>query len=139
MRLLTVTLITACVSLFCAGQMKPLSPAHSSTAAPTKALPNGTWGGEHIRMEVNDGGADIEFDCAKGSISQRLQLDDKGRFNVQGIYIAETPAPVSVDGSTGIKATYIGTLNGDRRWCLSDVNPLNVETSLIIKLKALRN
>jgi hypothetical protein len=65
-------------------------------------------------MEVNDTGADIEFDCARGSISQRLEIDDKGRFKVQGIYIAETPAPAAVDGgvSTGVKATYTGTLSG---------------------------
>ena len=115
MRFVAVVLITACVGLSCAGQMKASRPAQSGAAAPTKAVPNGVWGGEHIRMEVNDSGADIEFDCARGSISQPLELDDKGRFNVQGIYIAETPAPAAVDGSltaSGVKATYTGTLSG---------------------------
>jgi hypothetical protein len=95
--------------------MKPTRPAQSGPAIPAKAVPNGVWGGEHIRMEVNDSGADIEFDCARGSISQRLELDDKGRFKAQGIYLAETPAPVAVDGgvsTSGIKATYTGTLSG---------------------------
>jgi hypothetical protein len=46
--------------------------------------PNGAWGGEHIRMEVTDSGADIEFDCARGSISQRLELDDKGTLQDSG-------------------------------------------------------
>ncbi len=115
MRFVSVVLITACVGLSCAGQMKAPRPAQSSPAAPTKAVPNGVWGGEHIRMEVNDSGADIEFDCARGNISQPLELDDKGRFKVQGIYKAETPAPVAVDGgstTSGVKATYTGTLNG---------------------------
>jgi hypothetical protein len=115
MRFVTLVLITVCVGLSYAGQMKASRPAQSSAAAPSKAVPNGVWGGEHIRMEVNDSGADIEFDCARGSISQRLELDDKGRFKVQGIYIAETPAPAAVDGgsiASGVKATYTGTLSG---------------------------
>jgi hypothetical protein len=115
MRFVAVVLITACVGLSCPGQMKASRPAQSGPAAPTKAVSNGVWGGEHIRMEVNDSGADIEFDCARGSISQRLELDDKGRFKVQGIYIAETPAPAAVDSGvtpTGVKATYTGTLSG---------------------------
>ncbi|MGA2688499.1 MAG: hypothetical protein ABSE85_10570 [Candidatus Korobacteraceae bacterium] len=115
MRFVAVVLITACVGLSCAGQMKASHPAQSGPSAPTKAVPNGVWGGDHIRMEVNDSGADIEFDCARGSISQRLELDDKGRFKVQGIYMAETPAPAAVDGgltASGVKATYTGTLSG---------------------------
>ena len=117
MRFVAVILITACVGLSCAGQMKASRPAQSGPAAPTKAVPNGVWGGEHIRMEVNGSGADIEFDCAMGSISQRLGLDDKGRFKVQGVYIAATPAPGAVDGgltASGVKATYTGTLSGSR-------------------------
>ncbi len=115
MRFVAVVLITVCVGLSCAGQMKAWRPVQSGPAAPTKAVPNGVWGGEHIRMEVNDGGADIEFDCARGSIAQRLELDDKGRFKVRGIYMAETPAPAAVDGrltASGVKATYTGTLSG---------------------------
>lgn len=115
MRFVALVLITACVGLSSAGQMKPTRPAPSNPAAPIKVVPNGVWGGEHIRMEVNDNGADVEFDCASGSISQRLELDDQGRFKVQGIYIAETPAPAAVDGgstASGVKATYAGTLSG---------------------------
>ena len=113
MRFVTVALITVCVGLSCAGQMAASRSRQSGPAVPTKAVPNGEWGGEHIRMEVNDSGADIEFDCAKGSISQRLEVDGKGRFEVQGIYMAQTPAAVG-SGSTasGVKATYSGNLSG---------------------------
>ena len=115
MRLVAVALITACVGLSCVAQMRAWRPAQSGRSAPTKAVPNGVWGGEHIRMEVNDSGAEIEFDCARGNILQRLELDDKGRFKIQGIYMAETPAPAAVDGrltASGVKATYAGTLSG---------------------------
>ena len=66
-------------------------------------------------MDVNDSGADIEFDCARGSISQRLALDAQGRFKLQGTYKAETPAPAAEDGGStgsGVTATYTGVLNG---------------------------
>jgi len=115
MRFVAVVLVIACVGLSCVGQMRASHAAQSGPAAPAKAVPSGVWGGEHIRMEVNGSGADIEFDCARGSISQRLELDDKGRFKVQGIYIAETPAPAAVDGgstASGVKATFTGILSG---------------------------
>lgn len=115
MRFIAVVLITACLGRACDGQMKPSHPAQAGSAAPSKAVPNGVWGGEHIHMDVSDDGADIEFDCARGTISQRLQLDDKGRFKVQGIYRAETPARAAVDGGlavSGVKATFTGTVNG---------------------------
>ena len=117
MRFVAVVLIAACVGLSSAGQMQATRPAQSSAAAPAEAVPNGVWGGEHIYMEVNDSGADIEFDCARGSISHRLELDDKGRFKIQGIYIAERPASAAADGgltASGVKTTYTGTLSGSR-------------------------
>ena len=115
MRFVAVILMTACLGLSCVGQMNTPHLAQSGPAAPAKAVPNGVWGGEHIRMEVNDSGADIEFDCARGSISQPLRLDGNGRFKVQGIYMAQTPAPAAVDAgltASGVKATYTGTVSG---------------------------
>ena len=115
MRFVAVVLIIASVGLTCASRMKASRPAQSSPTAPSKALPNGVWGGEHIRMEVTDSGADIEFDCARGSISQRLALDAQGRFKLQGTYKAETPAPAAADGGStgsGLTATYTGVFDG---------------------------
>jgi hypothetical protein len=66
-------------------------------------------------MEVTDGGADIEFNCARGNISQRLALDAQGHFQFQGTYKAETPAPASDGGApngSGTTATYAGVLSG---------------------------
>jgi hypothetical protein len=115
MRIVAVVLIIASVGLVCAGQNKASRPAQSSPAGPAKAVANGVWGGEHIRMDVSDSGADIEFDCARGTISQPLALDAQGHFKVQGTYQAETPAPAANDGSSsgsGVTATYSGVLNG---------------------------
>jgi hypothetical protein len=107
MRFLAVVLVIASFGRACSAQFSPASPAN--------AVPNGVWGGEHIRMEVTDSGADIEFDCARGTISQRLALDAQGRFKIQGTYNAETPAPAAADGGpngSGVSATYTGTLSG---------------------------
>ena len=115
MRFVAVVLIIASVGLACAGQKNTSRPAQSSPGDPAKAVPNGVWGGEHIRMEVNDSGADIEFDCARGTIPQRLALDAQGRFKVQGTYKAETPAPAADGGGSpgsGVTATYTGVVNG---------------------------
>ena len=115
MRFVAVVLIIASVGLACVGQMKASRPAQSSPAGPAQAVPNGVWGGEHIRIDVSDSGADIEFDCARGSISQRLALDAQGRFKLQGTYKAETPAPAAADGGStgsGVTATYTGVFNG---------------------------
>ncbi len=119
MRFVAVVVISACFGLLWAGQMKALGRGQSGSSSASKAVPNGVWGGEHIRMEVSNSGADLEFDCARGSISQRLQVDDKGGFKVEGMYIAESPANAAVDGGfaghsagRGVKATYSGTLSG---------------------------
>jgi len=113
MRFVAVVVIIASIGLACAGRMKV--SAQTGLAGPANAVPNGVWGGEHIRMEVTDSGADIEFDCARGSISQRLALNAQGRFKLQGMYRADTPAPAAVDGGStgsGVAATYIGVLSG---------------------------
>jgi hypothetical protein len=54
----------------------------------------GFWGGEHISLEVTADGAKAEYDCAHGTISQRVTLDRRGRFTVPGSYVAEHGGPV---------------------------------------------
>jgi len=113
--LVSVVLVIASVALAGVGQIQDSLPAQSSPASPAKAVPNGVWGGEHIRMEVTDSGADIEFDCARGSITQHLALDAQGHFKLRGTYKAGTPAPAAADGNSdgsGVAATYTGVLSG---------------------------
>ena len=112
MRLVAVVLIITSVVL--AGAAQRSASGQPGPDAPAKAVPNGVWGGEHIRVEVTDNGADIEFDCARGTISQRLALDAEGHFKAQGTYKAETPAPSAEGGpsGSGVPATYTGALNG---------------------------
>lgn len=45
-------------------------------------------------IQVEPDRANIEFDCARGSIEQPIFLNKKGRFDVAGIFVREHGGPV---------------------------------------------
>ena len=72
-------------------------------------LATGIWGGEHIRVEVTDSGADIEFDCAHGSIDQPIVLDSTGTFDVKGKYTPQHGGPIRSDEANNDRVVrYVG-------------------------------
>ena len=74
----------------------------------------GTWGGEHVILDVSKHGAVLEFDCAHGQIDQPLILDKKGRFAVRGTFTPEHGGPVRRDEITPSSAArYSGQVKGD--------------------------
>src|SRR5438874_8549559 len=74
----------------------------------------GTWGGEHVILDVSKNGAVLEFDCAHGQIDQPLILDKKGRFDVRGTFTPEHGGPVRRDEITPSSAArYSGQVKGD--------------------------
>ena len=101
----------------CNSQMKTNSnnttnqAAHSGTKAEGLAI--GIWGGEHIALEITDSGATIDYDCAHGSITERIVPDRDGKFLVKGFHVKEHPGPVRQDeDTTGQPAIYTGVSNG---------------------------
>jgi hypothetical protein len=66
-----------------------------------KGLLVGLWGGEHISMEVGERRTTIEYDCAHGTIEQRISLDRLGRFDVSGTQVAERGGPVRQNDQPG--------------------------------------
>ena len=77
------------------------------------ALLPGVWGGNHIRFEVTDGGANIEYDCARGTVRGRILVDAAGRFNVSGTHYAEHGGPVREgEGSNGQPVRLTGRVGG---------------------------
>lgn len=52
-------------------------------------VPAGMWGGAHVRMEVKEHGAEIEYDCAHGTLDAPLALDGEGRFGATGAHVRE--------------------------------------------------
>jgi hypothetical protein len=87
-----------------------------ATARPRKMqrLATGTWGGQHIRMEVEATAATIDYDCATGTITGPFKLDSRGHFSWHGRHVPEHGGPVRRDeDANGQPATYSGSVNGD--------------------------
>ena len=77
------------------------------------ALMPGVWGGRHIRFEVTEGGARIEYDCAPGTIEGPVVVDARGRFNVYGTHHEERGGPVhSDDSGAGYRVRLSGRVGG---------------------------
>lgn len=92
---------------------KPAEPRHSGTQQPAKPAP-GIWGGEHIRLEVTDAGARVEYDCAHATISRKIVADRQGRFIVMGSYVPEHGGPVREGDPTGEPVQFTGKVSGKK-------------------------
>ncbi len=64
-------------------------------------------------MQVLEKGAQLEFDCAAGEITEPLTIDGNGDFDVHGTYAAEHPGPTTRDDDAGAAAHYRGHVEGD--------------------------
>jgi len=74
----------------------------------------GQWGGEHIGLTVEGGGARIEYDCAAGTIDDWILPGKDGRFRVEGRHIPGRGGPVRVgEIFRSYRATYTGTVTKD--------------------------
>ncbi|HMF55484.1 MAG TPA: hypothetical protein VK619_03925 [Pyrinomonadaceae bacterium] len=85
-----------------------------SLGSDRKRAQEGTWGGQHIRMNVTRSGATIQYDCGKGTIDEPLSLDRRGRFNVRGRHMPGHGGPIR-ENEIGISvpAIYTGRIVGD--------------------------
>ncbi|MGH9971538.1 MAG: hypothetical protein ACREBG_27595 [Pyrinomonadaceae bacterium] len=94
----------------------PVSKNKNMSNTPSKKgshVPEGTWGGAHIRAVVRADGADVEYDCAHGTINGPLYLDSEGRFEGAGTHAREG-GPVRIDKpATGRPVRYKGKINGN--------------------------
>ena len=65
-------------------------------------------------MEMRGSGADIEYDCAHGSIDEKFAPDSAGRFDATGTHTRESGGPLRVDVKpVSVPARYTGRINGD--------------------------
>ena len=90
---------------------------HRTTDAPSGgSVDQGVWGGRGVALQITAAGAEVEFDCAHGTIKQRIISDEEGRFEVTGTFITEGgPVRIPVDGAVpkGSPATYRGRITGE--------------------------
>ena len=88
--------------------------ANPDAASRLDRVPNGDWGGQHVRLAVVDGGGTIEFDCGHGSLQQPLTLDASGRFDVAGNLVAEG-GPTQKDETAATRPVrYSGQTDGQK-------------------------
>jgi hypothetical protein len=93
----------------------------SATAAPmeyttqqTQSAITGTWGGDHVSMEVTETGAELQYDCAHGEITGKIAPDRDGKFSVKGTHSVEHPGPIRNGEQSRAQAVlYTGTINGE--------------------------
>lgn len=75
-------------------------------------VPAGRWGGDRVELVVGSGSAQLEFDCAHGSIPSPIPLRD-GAFDVAGVYVPEHGGPIVPGEVLPEYAThYRGTTDG---------------------------
>jgi hypothetical protein len=80
-----------------------------------QTIPNGTWGGPSIRIEINGSNATVEYDCANGTITGPLTMDRAGKFSLRGTHAREHGGPVRIDEeSRGEPARFSGWTDGKK-------------------------
>ncbi len=87
-----------------------VNPTSSSNQSPDA---KGLWGGQHITMEVTDAGAEIDYDCAHGRITEKIVTDRSGKFKVKGVHVKERPGPVRLGQENEQAASYEASIDGD--------------------------
>ena len=91
-----------------------LFQAGARAAPDASAVATGAWGGEHIVLKVSEKGADVEFDCAHGQVTQPITLGKHGDFDAGGTFTPEHGGPVRRDENTpSASARYSGHVDGD--------------------------
>lgn len=79
------------------------------------ALVVGEWGGDHLGLVADTDGAELEFDCATGEISEAIIPDSDGRFSVAGFHSPGHGGPIREDEEpVTLPAQFHGTIRGDR-------------------------
>jgi hypothetical protein len=72
------------------------------------------WGGEHVAMELTSTGANLDFDCAVGTITEPLEFRRDGTYRAAGTYRRERPGPVTRNGNAAeVPAVYVATIKGN--------------------------
>jgi hypothetical protein len=110
---LAVPLMISFLANDCAHQ-KNVKGQSSGTHDKMESAQTGTWGGQHIRLEVTAQGGQVEYDCAHGTIDQQIAPDAQGRFEVTGTNVREHGGPVRKDETADSHpARFRGQIKGD--------------------------
>jgi len=67
--------------------------AGTQAAPDASAVATGAWGGEHVVLKVSEKGADVEFDCAHGQVTQPIVVDSMAISMSRALSRLSTAAP----------------------------------------------
>ena len=85
-----------------------------SNAGTSPADVSGVWGGLHLHVEISESGATLDYDCAHGTITEKIVPNREGKFAVNGFHIKERPGPTHEgDNTNGQPAIYSGSIDGE--------------------------
>ena len=84
------------------------------TSTQVNQLEPGTWGGQHIRLDITADGGSLDFSCAHGEFSGPFKLDRQGHFDVRGTYTPESHGPTRQGAEPiALEARYWGVVVHD--------------------------
>lgn len=93
----------------------PASCGAQRESGGTGRVEPGEWGGDRVRLTVTERGAEVEFDCAHGSLAAPLVVDKKGRFEIAGRFVREHGGPIRLGERPDEQpARYEGQVDGPR-------------------------
>lgn len=96
------------------GQTKNINAQPNGVDGNMDGVKTGTWGGQHIALEVTAEGARVEYDCAHGTVDEKFMADAQGRFDLRGTHVREHGGPVRRDETPDTHpARFTGQVNGD--------------------------
>ncbi|PYS75702.1 MAG: hypothetical protein DMF66_18805 [Acidobacteria bacterium] len=114
MIVLAVPLVLTFLAGDCAHHKRGGGGQVSETNGDMEGARTGTWGGEHISLEVTAQGGQVEYDCAHGTIDQKIVSDARGRFDLRGTHVREHGGPVRKDETADSHpARFAGQIKGD--------------------------
>jgi len=92
-----------------------LTGCSSTGLLPPAGVPvTGVWGGHHVRATLSETGAEIEYDCAHGKITEALLPDAVGAFNAKGVHFREHGGPIRQDEKPdSLSARYTGSIRNN--------------------------
>lgn len=73
------------------------------------------WGGDHIGLTISDAGGALEYDCANGTIDQKIVTATDGNFTALGTHSPGHGGPI-MQGEVPVRrpARYDGWTDGDQ-------------------------
>jgi hypothetical protein len=115
--ILRMVLVLVCIPVLsastCAHPKTRIAEKVNQPVQTSSSLPKGAWGGQGISLDATDEGARLEFDCAHGSINEKLTPNREGKFEAKGVFVRERPGPVRRDETASEQPViYVGTTDG---------------------------